>query len=808
MDKPERLILGDVVFDRALARLERADGSVVALRRQALRFLQVLVEHAPALVSKDALLDAVWGRQEVSENVIAQVVRELRLALADSAQAPRFIETRPRQGYRLLVEVRTAVAAPESPPQAQVAEVERLPDDAGLGDAGSRRSAPWRWVALLALVLLGMAALYRGLQSPEWSLPDAALDLAYGGDTGSAEPGSSQAWVNAESELYRGRLADLRAAVASGKAAASDRLTARRWELLGLLADGREYDTLVAAEALLQLLPDDLHLLLMREELSVRWRPPARWAGLEPWADRLPTTRRLLMEARRAGAIGEPEKRGRMARAVLAAAPADASLLRGLALAELAAAEAAGAGAAASLLTFDEAIGLLQQTGWRRAADYVLLERAQPARRVNRGADMLAQLREARESTLASEDPALHARLLQQEGVLLGVSGDPDAGLAMLDAAVSVYLQLGDALGASSALTASAAALNAAGRLDEVSQRLQDAQQQAQRSGHLDSLAAITGNFALHLWRRGEAAAAVAELRRALAHFQQAGRPHDVAQAQHNLATLLRESGSSAEVAVLREQALRHAEAAGLRAALGPRLQGRAEDHYQRGDREAAMADLNAAVAAFDVQGDAQAVLALRCREALWESDNGALIPAPPPEASASHGHPAWLFPCGEWQARHLAGSGDRPQALSVLQTWSDEMTRQGHVRLATLARLRRLELELDALVVSPAIGEELAQQARAAARSGDGGLAREVAVLLLRLALRQGESEQAELALASLRHQLHLAPDARTAMLADCLQVRLQPGRLQEAARLRCETQAERVGHRRAAQQAITQPN
>lgn len=293
-----------------------------------------------------------------------------------------------------------------------------------------------------------------------------------------------------------------------------------------------------------------------------------------------------------------------------------------------------------------------------------------------------------------------------------------------------------------------------------------------------------------------------------MAHYQQAGRPHDVAQAQHNLATLLRESGSSAEVAVLREQALRYAQSAGLRAALGPRLQGRSEDHYQRGDREAAMADLNAAVAAFDAQGDAQAVLALRCREALWKSDSGAVIPPPSPEAGAAPGHLAWLFPCGEWQARHLADSGDRSQALSVLQTWSDEMTHQGHARLAALAQLRRLELELDALAPSHSIGDDLAQMARAAERSGDAGLAREIAVLQLRLALRQQGGEQAELALASVRHLLHQAPDARTAVLADCLQVRLQPERLQEAARLRCETQAERVGHRRAARQALSRPS
>jgi hypothetical protein len=46
-----------------------------------------------ALITKDALLDEVWGHQCVSESVLKTVIRKLRFVLNDDARQPRFIET-------------------------------------------------------------------------------------------------------------------------------------------------------------------------------------------------------------------------------------------------------------------------------------------------------------------------------------------------------------------------------------------------------------------------------------------------------------------------------------------------------------------------------------------------------------------------------------------------------------------------------------------------------------------------------------------------------------------------------------------
>lgn len=132
-----------------------------------------------------------------------------------------------------------------------------------------------------------------------------------------------------------------------------------------------------------------------------------------------------------------------------------------------------------------------------------------------------------------------------------------------------------------------------------------------------------------------------------------------------------------------------------------------------------------------------------------------------------------------------------------------DSLERQGHARLARVARLRQIETALDADRATPALEDELEHSAVLADRLGDGGLAREVAVLHLRVALRLGEVERAELLIADLQQRLRQAPDARAKVALDCLSAGMQPTRLREAARTRCLTNAAQAGQLRIAQRA-----
>jgi DNA-binding winged helix-turn-helix (wHTH) protein/predicted ATPase len=103
-------------FDYHNRRLADASGPI-ALNPKAFEVLHVLLQHTGRLVSKDALLDAVWGDAHVSDGVLKVSIAELRRALGDSAGTPRYIETVHRRGYRFLVPVETEKAAVDTGPR-------------------------------------------------------------------------------------------------------------------------------------------------------------------------------------------------------------------------------------------------------------------------------------------------------------------------------------------------------------------------------------------------------------------------------------------------------------------------------------------------------------------------------------------------------------------------------------------------------------------------------------------------------------------------------------------------------------------
>src|ERR671930_1845787 len=77
----------------------------VALTPKAFAVLHYLVTHPDRLVTKDTLLDAVWPGTAISDVVVRVAIGELRRALGDTAQAPRFIATVHRRGYRFVAPV-------------------------------------------------------------------------------------------------------------------------------------------------------------------------------------------------------------------------------------------------------------------------------------------------------------------------------------------------------------------------------------------------------------------------------------------------------------------------------------------------------------------------------------------------------------------------------------------------------------------------------------------------------------------------------------------------------------------------------
>jgi DNA-binding winged helix-turn-helix (wHTH) protein len=88
-------------LDEAEARLTCA-GEPVALAPKPFAVLCALARAPRTLVTKNALLDAVWGHRFVTESVLKSAISEVRSALGDDPRQPRYIETVSRRGYRFI----------------------------------------------------------------------------------------------------------------------------------------------------------------------------------------------------------------------------------------------------------------------------------------------------------------------------------------------------------------------------------------------------------------------------------------------------------------------------------------------------------------------------------------------------------------------------------------------------------------------------------------------------------------------------------------------------------------------------------
>jgi DNA-binding response OmpR family regulator len=82
----------------------RVDDVEVQLTSAEQSLLYLLAANAGRVLTRDEILDAVWGMDFASDsNVVDQYVRRLRAKMQDHWQRPRFIATTPGRGYRFLV---------------------------------------------------------------------------------------------------------------------------------------------------------------------------------------------------------------------------------------------------------------------------------------------------------------------------------------------------------------------------------------------------------------------------------------------------------------------------------------------------------------------------------------------------------------------------------------------------------------------------------------------------------------------------------------------------------------------------------
>jgi DNA-binding winged helix-turn-helix (wHTH) protein len=152
-DASHHLTFGPFRFAPATGELWGEDGEPVELQPQPTRLLALLIERSGRLVSREEAREHLWGDAEVDvDSGLAFALRKVRRALGDDPEAPRFVETVPRRGYRFLAEVHPDETLPAGDPEEH-----------------GGRSFRNLWGFALAALLLTLASFGAGLgrQSPE-----------------------------------------------------------------------------------------------------------------------------------------------------------------------------------------------------------------------------------------------------------------------------------------------------------------------------------------------------------------------------------------------------------------------------------------------------------------------------------------------------------------------------------------------------------------------------------------------------------------------------------------------------------------
>jgi Tol biopolymer transport system component/DNA-binding winged helix-turn-helix (wHTH) protein len=81
------------------------DDKSIRVEPKVMQVLICLIDGAGEVVTKQRLMQAVWGDTFVTDDVLTRSVSELRKAFRDDSKEPRYIQTIPKKGYRLIAHV-------------------------------------------------------------------------------------------------------------------------------------------------------------------------------------------------------------------------------------------------------------------------------------------------------------------------------------------------------------------------------------------------------------------------------------------------------------------------------------------------------------------------------------------------------------------------------------------------------------------------------------------------------------------------------------------------------------------------------
>jgi DNA-binding winged helix-turn-helix (wHTH) protein/TolB-like protein len=162
------------------------NGVPVKLQELPLRLLIMLVAHAGTVVTRDEVRHGLWPENTFVEfdNNLGVAVRKVREALNDNAEAPRYVATVPRRGYRFVAPVTlkehepVSAALPDRTPLTQPPMMveNALPFPTDVPTARSIAPRTLMWVGAVIFLLLVAAAAYRFQSKPHSQLVQTQQD--------------------------------------------------------------------------------------------------------------------------------------------------------------------------------------------------------------------------------------------------------------------------------------------------------------------------------------------------------------------------------------------------------------------------------------------------------------------------------------------------------------------------------------------------------------------------------------------------------------------------------------------------------
>src|ERR1035438_6987139 len=97
---------GPFALDSGAGELKKG-GIPVKLETQPAEVLRMLLERPGELVTREEIRNYLWPGERIgdADDALSTAVRKIRVALSDSADKPRYIETLPKRGYRFVGEI-------------------------------------------------------------------------------------------------------------------------------------------------------------------------------------------------------------------------------------------------------------------------------------------------------------------------------------------------------------------------------------------------------------------------------------------------------------------------------------------------------------------------------------------------------------------------------------------------------------------------------------------------------------------------------------------------------------------------------